>query len=241
MILYPAIDLKDGKCVRLVKGEMGAATVFSDDPAAQAKAFSAAGCNWIHIVDLNGAFEGRPVNTKAVEKIINSIEVSVQLGGGIRDMDTVSYWLNRGVSRVILGTVALNNPEFVYAACRKFPKRIAVGIDVRGGYVAVEGWSKTSSIRALHLAKLFEDAGVVAIIFTDINRDGVMKGPNIEATAALAQQISTPIIASGGVSNYVDLKALKAKESMGIEGVICGRALYDGRIDICQAQGILAN
>jgi len=241
MILYPAIDLKDGKCVRLVKGEMDAATVFSDDPVAQAKSFATAGCRWLHIVDLNGAFEGQPVNSMAVEQIVNSVDVRVQLGGGVRDMDTISYWLSRGVSRIILGTIALNDPEFVYLACEKFPERIAVGIDVRGEYVAVEGWSKTSSVRALQLANLFEDAGVAAIIFTDINRDGAMQGPNIEATAALARQISTPIIASGGVSNYGDLESLKAKESEGIEGVICGRALYDGRIDICQAQELLAS
>ena len=241
MILYPAIDLKDGKCVRLVKGEMGAATVFSDNPAAQARAFSAAGCGWLHIVDLNGAFEGRPVNSNAVEKIISSVDVCIQLGGGIRDMDTVSYWLTRGVSRIILGTVALNNPQFVYVACEKYPKRIAVGIDVRGEYVAVEGWSKTSNVRALDLANMFEDAGVAAIIFSDINRDGAMQGPNIKATTALARQIDTPIIASGGVSDYADLKAFRAEESAGIEGVICGRALYDGRIDVRQAHKILSD
>ena len=241
MILYPAIDLKDGKCVRLVKGEMDAATVFSDDPTAQAKSFSDAGCSWLHIVDLNGAFEGRPVNSKAIENVVSSVDVCVQLGGGIRDMDTVSYWLSRGVNRIILGTIALSNPDFVYAACHKFPKRIAVGIDVRGEYVAVEGWSKTSNVRALHLANMFKDADLAAIIFTDINRDGAMQGPNIKATAHLARQINTPIIASGGVSNYADLKALKAEEDAGIEGVICGRALYDGRIDICHARKFLAD
>jgi phosphoribosylformimino-5-aminoimidazole carboxamide ribotide isomerase len=240
MILYPAIDLKDGQCVRLVKGEMDAATVFSDDPGAQAKSFAEAGFAWIHVVDLNGAFAGRPVNGAAVESILSQATIPVQLGGGIRDMATIADWLARGVARVILGTVALRDPALVRTACREFPGKVAVGIDARGGRVAVEGWAETSDTSALELASAFEDAGVAAIIFTDIDRDGAMAGPNVEATAALARQISTPVIASGGVSGHADLAALKAVEDAGIEGVICGRALYDGRIDAETALALLA-
>ena len=240
MILYPAIDLKDGQCVRLVKGEMDAATVFSDDPGAQAKSFAEAGFAWIHVVDLNGAFAGRPVNGAAVESILSQATIPVQLGGGIRDMATIADWLARGVARVILGTVALRDPALVRTACREFPGKVAVGIDARGGRVAVEGWAETSDTTALELAGAFEDAGVAAIIYTDIDRDGALGGPNVEATAALARQISTPVIASGGVSGHADLAALKAVEDAGIEGVICGRALYDGRIDAETALALLA-
>ncbi len=240
MILYPAIDLKDGQCVRLVKGEMDAATVFSDDPGAQAKSFTDAGFAWIHVVDLNGAFAGRPVNADAVDRILECATIPVQLGGGIRDMATIADWLGRGVARVILGTVALRDPGLVRDACREYPGKVAVGIDARGGKVAVEGWAETSETTALDLARAFEDAGVAAIIYTDIERDGALGGPNVEATAALARHISTPVIASGGVSGHADLAALKAVEDAGIEGVICGRALYDGRIDAATALTLLA-
>ena len=240
MILYPAIDLKDGECVRLVKGEMAAATVFSDNPAAQARSFAAAGFAWIHVVDLNGAFAGRPVNGEAVDAILDAVTIPLQLGGGIRDMATINDWLARGVARVILGTAALRDPELVRNACREYPGRVAVGIDARDGRVAVEGWAETSDTEALDLARSFEDAGVAAIIYTDIQRDGAMQGPNVAATAALARQITTPVIASGGVSCHGDLQALKAVESAGIEGFICGRALYDGRIEAATALALLA-
>ena len=240
MILYPAIDLKDGQCVRLVKGEMVDATIFSDDPAAQARSFADAGFAWIHVVDLNGAFAGRPVNGDAVDAILGAVSIPLQLGGGIRDMETIEYWLRRGVARVILGTVALREPELVRKACLEYPGRVAVGIDARDGRVAVEGWAETSDMRALELAQSFEDAGAAAIIYTDIARDGAMQGPNVEATAALAGQITTPVIASGGVSCGADLQALKAVEAAGIEGVICGRALYDGRIEAASALALLA-
>ncbi len=240
MILYPAIDLKDGQCVRLVRGEMADATVFSDDPAAQARSFADAGFAWIHVVDLNGAFAGRPVNGDAVDAILGAVSIPLQLGGGIRDMETIEYWLRRGVARVILGTVALREPELVRKACLEYPGRVAVGIDARDGRVAVEGWAETSDMRALELAQSFEDAGAAAIIYTDIARDGAMQGPNVEATAALAGQITTPVIASGEVSCDADLQALKAVEAAGIEGVICGRALYDGRIEAASALALLA-
>ncbi|PPR22994.1 MAG: 1-(5-phosphoribosyl)-5-[(5-phosphoribosylamino)methylideneamino] imidazole-4-carboxamide isomerase [Alphaproteobacteria bacterium MarineAlpha10_Bin2] len=240
MILYPAIDLKDGQCVRLVRGEMAHATVFSDDPAAQARSFADAGFAWIHVVDLNGAFAGRPVNGDAVDAILAAVTIPVQLGGGIRDMDTIEYWLARGVARVILGTIALRDPELVRTACRTHPGHIAVGIDARDGRVAVEGWAETSDTDAPKLAQQFEDAGVTAIIYTDIGRDGALEGPNVDATAALARGITTPVIASGGVSSHADLQALKAEESTGIEGVICGRALYDGRIEPATALALLA-
>ncbi|MEC9454905.1 MAG: 1-(5-phosphoribosyl)-5-[(5-phosphoribosylamino)methylideneamino]imidazole-4-carboxamide isomerase [Pseudomonadota bacterium] len=240
MILYPAIDLKDGQCVRLVRGEMADATVFSDDPPAQAQSFAAAGFAWIHVVDLTGAFAGRPVNGEAVDAILDAVTIPVQLGGGIRDMATINDWLARGVARVILGTAALRDPDLVRNACREYPGRVAVGIDARNGRVAVEGWAETSDTEALDLAQSFEDAGVAAIIYTDIQRDGAMQGPNVAATATLARHITTPVIASGGVSCHADLEALKAVESAGIEGVICGRALYDGRIEAETALALLA-
>lgn len=239
MILYPAIDLKDGNCVRLVRGEMNAATVFNNDPAAQARAFQDAGCQWIHLVDLNGAFAGEPVNGAAVEAILAAISVPAQLGGGIREMATIEAWLDKGLSRVILGTVAVRDPDLVKSAAKAFPGKVAVGIDARGGMVAVEGWAETTDVSALDLARKFEDAGVTAIIYTDIDRDGAMQGPNVEATAALANAVSIPVIASGGVSSMDDLKALQACGAP-LDGVISGRALYDGRIEVAEAVQILA-
>jgi len=239
MILYPAIDLKDGQCVRLVRGAMDQATVFNDDPAAQARAFEAAGCQWLHLVDLNGAFAGQPVNGDAVEAILGAITIPAQLGGGIRDMDTIKMWLGKGLARVILGTVAVRDPDLVKAAAQAFPGQVAVGIDARGGQVAVEGWAETTEITALDLARRFEDAGVAAIIYTDIERDGAMQGPNVEATASLAHAVSIPVIASGGVSSMEDLRALKTCGAP-LDGVISGRALYDGRIEAAAAAALLA-
>jgi phosphoribosylformimino-5-aminoimidazole carboxamide ribotide isomerase len=239
MILFPAIDLKDGRCVRLRLGDMDQATVFNDDPADQAAQFQAAGCQWIHVVDLNGAFAGKPVNGGAVDAILKAVTVPIQLGGGIRDLATIEMWLDKGVARVILGTVALKNPELVRDACQLFPGRIAVGIDAKGGKVAVEGWAETSELSAPELALKFEGAGVSAIIYTDIDRDGVLKGVNVEATAALARQIGTPVIASGGVSSIEDLKNLLAAGEPGILGVISGRAIYDGRLDLKEALQVL--
>jgi len=240
MIFYPAIDLKDGQCVRLLRGEMDSATVFNDDPAAQAGAFSVAGCVWLHVVDLNGAFEGRPVNADAVASILDAVDMKVQLGGGIRDMKTVEAWLDRGVTRVILGTAAVRDPDFVREACRAYPERVAVGIDARDGWVAVEGWSQVSDMAALDLARRLEDAGAAALIHTDVARDGAMQGPNIEATVNLARAVSTPVIASGGVSSMDDLAAVMGAGQGLIEGVISGRALYDGRIDPAKAVAFLA-
>ncbi|MBC7139312.1 MAG: 1-(5-phosphoribosyl)-5-[(5-phosphoribosylamino)methylideneamino]imidazole-4-carboxamide isomerase [Defluviimonas sp.] len=234
MILYPAIDLKDGQCVRLLKGEMDKATVFSDDPAAQAAAFEAAGCEWIHLVDLNGAFAGRPVNAEAVEAILGRVAVPCQLGGGIRDMATIEAWLTKGLSRVILGTAAVENPGLVREAATAFPGKIAVGIDARGGRVATRGWAEETEMSVTDLALGFEDAGVAAIIYTDIDRDGAMGGPNVEATAALARAVHVPVIASGGVSSLADLIALRDCGAP-LNGAISGRALYDGAIDLAAA------
>ncbi len=233
MILYPAIDLKDGQCVRLLRGEMDAATVFGDNPAAQARAFQDAGCDWLHLVDLNGAFAGTPVNGAAVEAILAAITVPAQLGGGIRDMATIAMWLDRGLARVILGTVAVENPELVRDAARAYPGRVAVGIDARKGMVATKGWATETDIQATDLALQFEDAGVAAIIYTDIDRDGAMQGPNIAATEALARAVTIPVIASGGVSSMADLIALR--DTGVIAGAISGRALYDGAIDLATA------
>ncbi len=239
MILFPAIDLKNGACVRLVRGDMDQATTFNDDPTAQARDFEAAGFEWLHIVDLNGAFEGRPVNAEAVSAIVGAIGMPVQLGGGIRDLGTIESWLDVGVRRVILGTVALKEPELVKQACTEFPGRIVVGIDARGGKVAVEGWAETSEVRAMELALRFEDAGVAAIVYTDIDRDGAMQGVNVDATVDLAFALTTPVIASGGVRGMADLIELKKHEKAGIEGVISGRAIYDGRLDAAKALALL--
>jgi len=238
MILYPAIDLKDGACVRLYKGEMDQATVFNDDPAAQAAAFEAAGCEWLHLVDLNGAFAGQPVNAAAVEAILARVKVPAQLGGGIRDMATIETWLDKGLARVILGTVAVENPALVREAARAFPGQVAVGLDARNGRVATRGWAEETEIQVTDLAKSFEDAGIAAIIYTDINRDGAMQGPNIEATAALARAVSIPVIASGGVSSAADLIALRDCGAA-LDGAISGRALYDGAIDLAAALKLL--
>ncbi len=239
MILYPAIDLKDGHCVRLLRGEMSAATVFNDDPAAQARAFEAAGCTWLHLVDLNGAFAGEPVNAAAVEAILGAITVPAQLGGGIRDMATIERWIEAGLSRAILGTVAVENPGLVCEAAKAFPGKIAVGIDARDGKVATRGWAEETGVEATDLAKSYEDAGVAAIIYTDIHRDGAMQGPNVEATAALARAVSIPVIASGGVASLDDLRALKTCGAP-LDGAISGRALYDGAIDLGEALAVLS-
>lgn len=239
MIFFPAIDLKDGQCVRLLRGEMDQATVFNDDPAAQATHFQQQGSEWLHLVDLNGAFEGQPVNSAAVESILAAIDIPVELGGGIRDLETVEFWLDRGIRRVILGTVAVKNPDLVRAACRAHPGRVALGIDAKDGFVAVEGWAETSEITALDLARKFEDAGAAALIYTDISRDGAMQGPNIEATIAMADAVDIPVILSGGVSSMADLDAVMARASGRLEGVISGRAVYDGRIHVSKAVAVL--
>jgi phosphoribosylformimino-5-aminoimidazole carboxamide ribotide isomerase len=241
--LFPAIDLKDGACVRLQRGEMDRATVYSADPAAQARAWQDAGFTWLHVVDLNGAFAGRPVNAAAVAAILRAVDIPVQLGGGIRDMAGIEAWLAAGVSRVILGSAAVKNPELVTAACRAFPGRIVVGIDARDGRVATEGWADTSAASALDIALQFEDAGVAAIVYTDIGRDGMLTGVNLEQTAALAAKLGTPVIASGGVASLDDVTQLVAAAAHGpgrIAGVIIGRALYDGRIDPAAALSALA-
>ncbi|MGY3438105.1 MULTISPECIES: 1-(5-phosphoribosyl)-5-[(5-phosphoribosylamino)methylideneamino]imidazole-4-carboxamide isomerase [unclassified Marinovum] len=239
MILYPAIDLKDGNAVRLLRGDMEKATVFNDDPAAQARAFVEAGCEWLHLVDLNGAFAGAPVNAGAVEAILAATSVPTQLGGGIRDLATIESWLNKGLARVILGTAAVEDPGLVRTAAKAFPGQVAVGIDARNGRVATKGWAEETDVLVTDLARSFEDAGVAAIIYTDINRDGAMQGPNIEATAALAHAVSIPVIASGGVSSLADLTALKTCGAP-LNGAISGRALYDGAIDLREALSIMA-
>ncbi len=240
MILFPAIDLKDGQCVRLKLGEMSEATVFNDNPAAQAKSFEDQGFQYLHIVDLNGAFSGKPVNAAAVEAILAAIKIPSQLGGGIRDLATIEMWLGKGIRRVILGTVAVRDPALVKAACQAFPGRIAVGIDAKSGKVAVEGWAETSELTAIELASRFEDAGVSAIIYTDIERDGILKGLNLVATAELARATQIPVIASGGLASIDDVKALLQPEYANLEGAITGRALYDGRIDPKAALALLA-
>jgi phosphoribosylformimino-5-aminoimidazole carboxamide ribotide isomerase len=234
VILFPAIDLKDGRCVRLRQGDMNRATVFNDDAAAQAQSFESAGFEWLHVVDLNGAFAGKSVNADAIRNIRAAIRIPMQLGGGIRDIGGVESWLAAGVTRVILGTAAVRNPALVREAARTFPERVAVGIDARAGMVAVEGWAEESSLSAVELARRFEDAGVAAIIFTDIDRDGMLQGVNVALTAALARAVSIPVIASGGVASVDDIRALNAS-SAPIAGVVIGRALYDGRIDPAEA------
>ena len=236
MILYPAIDLKGGACVRLAQGDMARATLFNPDPAAQARSFAAAGAEWLHVVDLDGAFAGRSVNAAAVAAILAAVRVPLQLGGSIRDMGAIEGWLGRGAARVILGTAAVKNPALVREACRKFPGRVAVGIDARGGRVAVEGWAETSDLDVLTLARRFEDAGVAAIVFTDIERDGLLGGVDVAGTAALARGVKTPVIASGGVGGIADIQRLFGA---GIAGVVVGRALYDGRLDLAAALALL--
>jgi phosphoribosylformimino-5-aminoimidazole carboxamide ribotide isomerase len=231
MILYPAIDLKDGACVRLLRGNMKEVTVYNTDPVEQAREFAGQGFEWLHMVDLNGAIEGHSVNEATIETVLKAIDIPIQLGGGIRTLAAIENWLARGVARVVLGTVALHDPALVQDACKNFPGKVAVSVDSRSGYVAVSGWVETSQVKALDLALRMEDAGVAAIIFTDINRDGAMGGVNLQATVDLAFALETPVIASGGVSSLSDLKAIIAQKASGIAGVISGRAFYDGRID----------
>ncbi len=239
MILFPAVDLKDGRCVRLVQGDMDQATVFSDDPAAQAEQFTAQGFSWLHVVDLDGAFAGKPMNAAAVTAILQRAAVPVQLGGGIRDMRAVEGWLGKGVARVILGTAAVRDPDFVREAARLHPGRVAVGIDAKDGRVAVEGWAQTSTLTAEELGRRFEDAGVAALIYTDIARDGVLKGLNIPMTLALARAVSIPVIASGGLASMADIERLTHPDCAVLAGAISGRALYDGRIDPVAALALL--
>jgi len=234
MILFPAIDLKNGKCVRLEQGDMERATIFNDDPADQARAFAAQGFSHLHLVDLDGAFAGAPVNAVAVEAILAATQAPTQLGGGIRDLATIEAWLDKGISRVILGTIAVRDPALVKQACAAFPGQVSVGIDARSGRVAVEGWAEESDLDAVDLARRFEDAGVASIIYTDIDRDGLLKGVNIESTAHLAAAISIPVVASGGLAGIEDVTALQQYEADGIIGAISGRALYDGRLDAAQ-------
>jgi phosphoribosylformimino-5-aminoimidazole carboxamide ribotide isomerase len=235
MILYPAIDLKDGRCVRLEQGDMEKATVFSADPPAQAETFARQGFEWLHVVDLDGAFAGKPMNAGAVEEILASVKIPVQLGGGIRDLETVERWLEKDVARIIIGTAAVRDPALVREAARRHPGRVAVGIDARDGIVAVEGWAKKSEITALELGLRFEDAGVCAIIYTDIARDGILQGLNIEATLALAGALEIPVIASGGLASLADVERLLQPDCAKLNGAITGRALYDGRLDPAEA------
>jgi phosphoribosylformimino-5-aminoimidazole carboxamide ribotide isomerase len=241
VILFPAIDLKNGQCVRLEQGDMARATVFNLDPAAQAKSFAVQGFEYLHVVDLDGAFAGRPVNALAVEAMLKAVSMPMQLGGGIRDLRTAEAWLDKGITRVIIGTAAVRDPELVKSAAKKFPGRIAVGLDARDGNVAVEGWAETSQVTALEIARRFEDAGVAAIIFTDIARDGLLKGLNLDATLALADSISIPVIASGGLASIEDVKAMLTPRAKKLEGAIAGRALYDGRLDPAAALALIRN
>jgi phosphoribosylformimino-5-aminoimidazole carboxamide ribotide isomerase len=231
VILFPAIDLKDGRCVRLERGVLETATIFNDDPAAQARAFAEAGFEWLHCIDLNGAFEGRSANAEAIQAIRAAVELPIQLGGGIRDMKGVESWLATGITRVILGTAALTDPAFVKRAARAFPGRIVVVADAKGGRIATQGWAETTELTPAELGERFEDAGVAAILFTDVDRDGLLRGVNVPATAALARAVSIPVIASGGVSGMADLEVLLAAKEPNIAGLVIGRALYDGRIE----------
>jgi phosphoribosylformimino-5-aminoimidazole carboxamide ribotide isomerase len=239
MILFPAIDLKDGQCVRLKLGDMDQATVFNDDPAAQAATFESQGCRWLHLVDLNGAFAGKPVNEAAIDSILRAVRIPIQLGGGIRSLAQIETWLTKGIRRVILGTVALRDPALVREACKLFPGRIVVGIDAKDGHVAVEGWAETSSLTVIDLAERYADAGVSAIVFTDIDRDGILKGLNIESTLALATAVDIPVIASGGLASMDDIHRLLQPDCRILEGAISGRAIYDGRIDVAAALRLL--
>ncbi|MDI4655483.1 1-(5-phosphoribosyl)-5-[(5-phosphoribosylamino)methylideneamino]imidazole-4-carboxamide isomerase [Xanthobacter autotrophicus] len=240
VILFPAIDLKDGLAVRLEQGDMARATVFNRDPAAQAAEFETLGFRYLHLVDLDGAFAGKPVNAAAVERILETVSIPVQLGGGIRDLKTVEAWLGKGVTRVILGTAAVRDPDFVKAAAKAHPGRIVVGLDARDGRVAVEGWAETSDIAAVDIARRFEDAGVAAIIYTDIARDGLLKGLNLDATVALAEAVNLPVIASGGLASLADIEALLTPRAKRLQGAITGRALYDGRLDAREALALVA-
>jgi phosphoribosylformimino-5-aminoimidazole carboxamide ribotide isomerase len=241
MILFPAIDLKNGQCVRLEQGDMARATVFNLDPTAQARSFAAQGFEYLHVVDLDGAFAGKPMNAHAVEAMLKAVTMPLQLGGGIRDLDTIEAWLAKGVARVIIGTAAVRDPDLVKGAAKKFPDRVAVGLDARDGKVAVEGWAETSQVTALEMAQRFEDAGVATIIFTDIARDGLLKGLNLDATIELAERISIPVIASGGFASIEDVKALLAPRAKKLAGAIAGRALYDGRLDASAALALIRN
>jgi len=241
MILFPAIDLKNGQCVRLEQGDMARATVFDLDPAAQARAFATQGFEYLHVVDLDGAFAGKPMNAQAVEAMLKAVTMPVQLGGGIRDLKTIEAWLAKGIARVIIGTAAVRDPELVKGAAKQFPGRVAVGLDARDGKVAVEGWAETSQVTALEIAQRFEDAGVAAIIFTDIARDGLLKGLNLDATIELAERISIPVIASGGFASIDDVRALLAPRARKLAGAIAGRALYDGRLDPQAALALIRN
>jgi phosphoribosylformimino-5-aminoimidazole carboxamide ribotide isomerase len=240
MIFFPAIDLKDHRCVRLVRGDMTTATVFSDEPGSQARTFAGAGCTWLHVVDLDGAFAGRPVNIDAVRAILGASKMRVQLGGGIRSLETVQAWLAEGIHRVILGTAAVNDPGFVKQACQTFRGRVAIGIDARDGWVAVDGWADMTEVTALQVARRFEDAAPAAIVYTDISRDGTMSGPNIDATLTLARAVATPVILSGGISSMADLHAIKQRCGTAIEGAICGRAIYEGLVDPAAAVAMFA-
>ena len=239
MILFPAIDLKDGVCVRLQQGDIARATVFHRDPAAQAHAFETQGFEYLHIVDLDGAFAGKPMNARAIEHILEAISIPVQLGGGIRDMATIEGWLGNGVNRVIIGTAAVRDPELVKRAARAHPGRVAVGLDARDGKVAVEGWAETSELTALDLARRFEDAGVAAIVYTDVARDGMLKGLNLDATIALAEAVSIPVVASGGLASIADVQAMLEPRARKLAGAIAGRALYDGRLDAAAALALI--
>jgi phosphoribosylformimino-5-aminoimidazole carboxamide ribotide isomerase len=241
MIIFPAIDLKNGQCVRLEQGDMARATVFNLDPAAQARAFAAQGFEYLHVVDLDGAFAGKPMNARAVEAMLEAVTMPVQLGGGIRDLKTIEAWLAKGIARVIIGTAAVRDPALVKDAAKTFPGRVAVGLDARDGKVAVEGWAETSQVTALEIARRFEDAGVAAIIFTDIARDGLLKGLNLDATIELAESISIPVIASGGFASIEDVKALLAPRAKKLAGAIAGRALYDGRLDSAAALALICS
>lgn len=240
MILYPAIDLKEGRCVRLLRGDMDQATVYHDNPADQARRFADAGCSWIHVVDLDGAFAGKPANAKAVEAILGAVDVSIQLGGGIRTDETVSAWRAAGVARVIIGTAAVRDPDFLRRAAAAHPGGVALGLDARDGKIAVEGWAEDSGVDAVAFAESVDDCGLAAVIFTDIQRDGALQGPNLDATLALAQRLNTPVIASGGVASLADLRAVVQHEADGLGGAIAGRALYDGRIDLAEALALFA-
>ena len=239
MILFPAIDLKNGEAVRLQQGDMARATVFNRDPSAQAEAFAQAGFQWLHLVDLDGAFAGKPVNALAVAAILKKINIPVQLGGGIRNLETVERWLGEGIARVIIGTAAVRDPEFVRQAARKFPNQIAVGIDARAGKVAVAGWAEETQLEAIELARLFEDAGVAAIIYTDVERDGMLQGLNLDSTIALADAVNIPVIASGGLGSIEDIRRLLEPRARKLEGAIAGRALYDGRLDAKEALDLI--